>query len=404
MSAGMLRKSFTGVAAKRLSAVEADINRSHQHEFNASQSLKRLMGESDKRHIPAKFIWFGAEQEAFSEEGFLSWYDARRAHPSRSEYRFYFPTTAVMDFAAEGDSVFFAVCPDESILVIVAPHESTMENQLAWLFGVNSQLELEFEVREFSDESDPDSQFVVRYILEELGLEVEEPDAGHLDNLLARFNKVFPSTNEFSAFARETLPEVSAAADPDHAIMCWMEHEEVLFRRLERHLVEERIASGFVDSNGADVDGFLRFSLSVQNRRKSRVGLAFENHLEEVFLQNNISYSRGAVTENRSKPDFLFPSVEDYRNRDFPEDRLTMLGAKSTCKDRWRQVLSEATRIQCKHLITLEPGISVGQTDEMKDSDLQLILPKALHSTYQEQQRNWLFSVRDFLQLTLERQ
>lgn len=44
----------------------------------------------------------------------------------------------------------------------------------------------------------------------------------------------------------------------------------------------------------------------------------------------------------------------------------TMLGVKSTCKDRWRQVLSEAKRIDNKHLATLEPGISENQTAEMQ--------------------------------------
>ena len=59
-----------------------------------------------------------------------------------------------------------------------------------------------------------------------------------------------------------------------------------------------------------------------------------------------------------------------------------MLGAKSTCKDRWRQVLSEAQRIPNKHLLTLEPGISENQTDEMQAKRLQLILPAQLHATY----------------------
>ena len=42
-----------------------------------------------------------------------------------------------------------------------------------------------------------------------------------------------------------------------------------------------------------------------------------------------------------------------------------MLAVKSTCKDRWRQILAEADRLPVKHLLTLEPGISVAQTDEM---------------------------------------
>ena len=39
---------------------------------------------------------------------------------------------------------------------------------------------------------------------------------------------------------------------------------------------------------------------------------------------------------------------------------------KSTCKDRWRQVLSEADRIPNKHLFTLEAAISENQTSKCK--------------------------------------
>lgn len=41
------------------------------------------------------------------------------------------------------------------------------------------------------------------------------------------------------------------------------------------------------------------------------------------------------------KPDFVFPNGECYHKLEFPGDLLTILGAKSTCKDRWRQVLNE---------------------------------------------------------------
>jgi len=76
-----------------------------------------------------------------------------------------------------------------------------------------------------------------------------------------------------------------------------------------------------------------------------------------------------------------------------------MLGAKSTLKERWRQVLSEAARIKRKHLLTLEPGISEAQTTEMEAKSLQLVLPRDLHRTYKPAQQAWLLGVDDFLGL-----
>ena len=143
---------------------------------------------------------------------------------------------------------------------------------------------------------------------------------------------------------------------------------------------------------------------SVQNRRKSRVGSAFEHHIEEVFLRQGIRYDRTKITENKSKPDFIFPGIAEYREATFPIGRLSMLGVKSTCKDRWRQVLAEADRIDEKHLLTLEPGISTNQTDEMRVKKLTLVVPASMHASYSPAQRPWLLTFGDFIGLVSSRQ
>jgi hypothetical protein len=218
--------------------------------------------------------------------------------------------------------------------------------------------------------------------------------------MLRRFEGAFPSTREFSEYARSTVPEADWRADRDAALMAWMEREEILFRTLERHMIADRLSNGFT----GDVDGFIAFSLSVQNRRKSRVGLALENHLEHLFASLGIHYARTAATENKAKPDFLFPGSDHYHDEAFDPVNLTMLGVKSTCKDRWRQVLSEADRITCKHLLTLETAISGNQTDEMRAKLLQLVVPKQLHATYSPDQQRWLLDVSGFTSLVRERQ
>jgi hypothetical protein len=81
-----------------------------------------------------------------------------------------------------------------------------------------------------------------------------------------------------------------------------------------------------------------------------------------------------------------------------------MLGVKSTCKDRWRQVLSEADLIREKHLLTLETAISQHQTDEMCSKGLRLVLPQRLHGSYTTSQGAWLLDITQFLRIVLERQ
>lgn len=402
MRRGLLSDYFEGVSVKRLSAVEANVLRSNQHEFNSSKQLKQLLGTPDRVKYQATFIWIGGEQNALSEKGFLTWYESRK--PPRREHRLYFPTNSVCAAAAEGDALFIAKRTDDTLMAIIVPSDSTIQNQLLWLFGLEEQPASKFEALQISSDSAAELDFTARYVLDELGIEVEEPEADLLDTIIKKFGLKFPSTRVFSELARSSLRDVSAVDDPDGALMAWIDREEQMFRRLERRVVAARIQSGFISPDGADVDGFIAFSLSVQNRRKSRAGLALENHLAAILNANGVHFAHGAETENRNKPDFLFPGQKEYRDPLFPAARLTMLGSKSTLKDRWRQVLSEAERIEEKHLLTLEPGISENQTDEMRAKRLQLVLPASLHATYREGQRGWLVKLADFVALVKERQ
>jgi hypothetical protein len=402
MKQGHLSEYFTGVAVKRLSAVEADFFRSHQHEFNGVDGLKKLFGQAiGKQTFPARFIYLSDhDDEPVVADGFLTWYDARERHPTRSEHRLYFPTTLASNCAAEGDVLVIARRPDASVLVVIAENNSTIANQVQWLFGVTDLAHPGYSVREELETEQDRIAFASRLILENIGVVVEPPPDTHLDDMLRLFGGGFPTTREFSAYARSTIPDLNPVDEQDSALMAWMEREEILFRTLERHLIADRLSKGFHD----DVEGFISFSLSVQNRRKSRVGYALENHLESMFMANGISYTRTAATENKAKPDFLFPGVTEYHNKQFNPLLLTMLGVKSSCKDRWRQVLAEADRIEHKHLLTMETAISTNQTDEMQAKQLQLVLPSQLHATYSPDQRTWLIDVSTFIQLVSDRQ
>jgi hypothetical protein len=400
MKKGYLSSYFRGIVFKRLSAVETDLQVSHQHEFNGTRELINLFGEA-KRNFPTRMLYFGeTEADNLALDVQLTWYDARENHPTRSEHRLYFPGNDAIDRAIAGDLLIIALKPDDSLLAVICKAGSTYESQISWLFGIRPDGAERFSEKLIEDENDVELDFSTRYILEQLGIEVRERDDTHLDRLIASFGNEFPPTDVFSRFAREAFTECDAIQDPDGTLVYWIDREELLFRAFEKHLISNRVREGFADS----VDDFLSYSLSVQNRRKSRAGYALENHLEEIFTANRICYSRGKVTENKSKPDFIFPDIQSYHTPEFPDARLTMLGVKSTCKDRWRQILSEAARIRQKHLLTLEPAISKNQTNEMQAHQLQLVLPRSLHATYNAEQQRWLISLTEFLEVVKRRQ
>ncbi len=390
-----LRDFFSAVAIKRLSSVEANSSRSNQHEFNGINRFREMLG-NEKRSFPTAFLYLNDDIEPIHARGETTWYDARLQNPDRAaEYRLYFPASEVSQRFSEGDLIIVARRPDDSLLIIATPQYSSVGDQLIWLFGLQPPTG-SYEVRDGA-EIDRDVDYVVRLVLESIGVEspVPETDA---ELLRRRFGAAMPTTREFSAFARTQAIACDPLDDPDQSLMRWLEMEERLFRTFERLLIEQRLRSGFVEHDGhVDVDGFVGFSLGVQNRRKSRAGYALENHLEHIFVTNGIAFARGATTEGRSKPDFVFPGRDQYQNGSFPQQKLSILGAKASCKDRWRQILGEADRVSPKHLMTLEPSISTHQTDEMQTRQVQLVLPEQVHSSYSLAQRRWLWTLKTFV-------
>ena len=146
MKPGYLSQFFSGIAIKKLSAVEADPARSNQHEFNGDAGLKKLFG-LEKLSLDAKFIYLGDnDDEPVIDEGTLTWYESRKK--PRTEHRLYFPTTSVSLCASEGDILVVGRRPDDSVLCLIAQGSSTIANQVQWLFRVNAQSHPGFSVRE----------------------------------------------------------------------------------------------------------------------------------------------------------------------------------------------------------------------------------------------------------------
>lgn len=416
-----------GVAAKYLSAVDAEPGKSHQHEIGGlpAAGFREWLGTPGKQEeyrFRARQIYISDDDdEPVICDSHVTWYDCRRKVAHRGpEYRLYYYDSPVTARISEGDFFLVAKLREDalplqdvflpldgadlkpgSLLMVFAPPGSAAERQLRILFGLG-----EIGERFKAGELDAGSLLLpLRMMLEALGIELNKPDHSDDDwteRLLATFGgKAFPATADFSAFARDSIAEsTNPLAAPDATLMAWMEQEEKLFRLYERQLVQAQLRAGFGE-HGDDVDAFISYSLSVQNRRKSRVGHAFEGHLDTLFHLHGLQFQQGRgkgnVTENNARPDFMFPSFAAYHDPAFPAEQLLMLGAKTTCKDRWRQVLSEADRIPRKHLITLEAAISEAQTREMAAHGLQLVVPLSIQATYTIEQQRSLLCVERFI-------
>jgi len=90
-----------------------------------------------------------------------------------------------------------------------------------------------------------------------------------------------------------------------------------------------------------------------------------------------------------------YGSIE-YHNFIFPQKDLVCLGAKTTCKDRWRQILNEADRIPVKHLFTLQQGISKNQLNEMYSNNVCLVVPQPYLESFDKSFRDRIMTLETF--------
>lgn len=233
---------------------------------------------------------------------------------------------------------------------------------------------------------------------------IETQEQLAIQKFIADLTVDFPLSEEMSTAARSIQNSVYGhleyiRTNPDRKIIEWTNTEYALFRALEQARYGDTISHGF-----ESVDAFITMANMVLNRRKSRAGKSLEHHLSAIFDGNNIVYSAQAVTEGNKKPDFIFPSQEAYHNATFPTDRLISLAAKTTCKDRWRQVINEADRLRGspKYLCTLQQGNSPAQMDEMQSENVILVVPKPYISSYPADRQNRIWTLSRFIDYVRE--
>ena len=200
-------------------------------------------------------------------------------------------------------------------------------------------------------------------------IKLEEKMRICVEECLASSNE-FPDTQTMADLARK-LTLLRKGASYDDRLGKWIESEYALFRCFENELCKDMLIDGF-----SSVDELVVAANTLLNRRKSRAGKSLEHHLAQIFTDASLHYEAQVVTEGYKKPDFIFPSGSAYHNQKFDAGDLVFLAAKTTCKDRWRQILSEADRIPVKHLFTLQKGISAKQLDEMFGQQVKLVIPE----------------------------
>lgn len=214
----------------------------------------------------------------------------------------------------------------------------------------------------------------------------------HFTNFAERLTD-FPDGATFSRKARDIVSACEAASfgDVDRLLERLMTTEYALFRVVERQLVHAEIIRQF-----RSVDEFIETAARIMNRRKARAGRSLENHVQFLLEHAGIRHSMRANVDGR--PDVIIPGAREYGDLSFPRDRLIVLGIKTTCKDRWRQIIQEARSVPDKHILTMQPGISVNQLREMNEARVTLIVPREIQQTFPQDAPIRILTIQQFIE------
>jgi hypothetical protein len=210
----------------------------------------------------------------------------------------------------------------------------------------------------------------------------------------AQKHNTFPTGRAMAALARQAVEESTPKVlqqSADHRLQAWLDAEYLIYQAIERRVCADQIRQDFTN-----VEDFLAAAATLTNRRKSRAGHSLEAHVEYLFQSAGIAFDAQATIDGNGKPDLLFPGKAAYNDPAHPVADLLVLGLKTTCRDRWRQVLNEGQRLPIKHLLTLQPAMSKAQLKEMQEAGLQLIVPAALQSGYEVPDGYQILTVEEF--------
>jgi len=221
------------------------------------------------------------------------------------------------------------------------------------------------------------------------------------DKFIKASGNSFPSTEEIAGEARRIVEltgkdgnALLSVSNPDRVLQEWLDVEYTLFKAMENSHYASYLLKPF-ESIGV----LIKVAIKMIQRRKSRAGKSLEHHLRTIFDYNYLKYDYQPRTEKNKTPDFIFPGIKYYFDDKYGTS-MVFLASKTTCKDRWRQILNEADRIKTKHLFTLQQGISGNQLEEMDDENVVLVCPEQYINSFPPPHRDKILSLQKFVNMT----
>lgn len=218
-------------------------------------------------------------------------------------------------------------------------------------------------------------------------------------NLFAAKHAVIPATVELARMAREAFLEKNALSSlnpfvlpqPGDALreisrsIEWDLFRE--FQRRDRSVALVRVVLGD-EPRTIEPAGIIRrlveelwtidaVMMSAAQQRKSRAGYSYEHHIEAMLAGGGIPFEKQVIIEARKRPDFVLPSLA-FIDSGLPDAKTGLiLSAKTTLRERWKQVQREMEHRQL-YLTTVDENIAGNAIEDMASLGVQLVIPEGL--------------------------
>lgn len=120
--------------------------------------------------------------------------------------------------------------------------------------------------------------------------------------------------------------------------------------------------------------------LSASQQRKARAGYSFEHHIEGMLIDGKVPFEKQVIIEAKKRPDFVLPSLKGLRRPAKGQAPGMILSAKTTLRERWKQVEREMGQSQL-FLATVDENIAANAIDDMATMGVVLVVPEALRES-----------------------
>ncbi len=142
----------------------------------------------------------------------------------------------------------------------------------------------------------------------------------------------------------------------------------------------EITAAGFIRGLVDNVGEIDRLMLSASQQRKSRAGYSFEHHIEAMLTAGNLPFAKQVVMDAKKRPDFVLPSLRQFRRPKEGSPPGIILSAKTTLRERWKQVQREMAGGEL-FLATVDESIAANAIEDMASLGIVLVVPEGLKTS-----------------------